>query len=119
MKNIYCITCPIGCKLTIIESNRDTDIKIVGNECQRGYDFAKSELTSPTRTLTTTVRTTFPDIPVLPVRTNGEIPKVKIFDAMRVLAGIVISSELDCGDVVVENIVDSGVNVIATSDILN
>ena len=116
MRKLRCITCPLSCWLTVSESEEGT--KVRGNECYRGFDFAIKEITNPTRSLTTTVRTSFPGVPVLPVRTDGEIPKDKIKEAMRALRGIVISDELDCGDSVLEDLVDTGVRVIATSDII-
>ena len=114
MKELYCITCPIGCRLTV--EGCGGDMTVEGNGCNRGVDFATAEMTNPTRSLTTTVRTSFPGVPVLPVRTDGEIPKGKIMEAMGVLNNVIISSKLDCGDTVLEDIVGSGVRVIATSD---
>ena len=88
---------------------------VEGNKCRRGIDFAEAEMTNPTRTLTTTVRTKFPGVPVISVRTDGEIPKDKIMDAMHELSEVVISTELGCGDTVLENVADTGVRVIVTS----
>ena len=116
MKELYCITCPAGCRLTV--TGEKNAITVEGNGCKRGVEFALAEMTNPTRSLTTTVRTTFSGVPVLPVRTDGEIPKGKIMEAMMVLRGVVISSELDCGDTVMEDLIGSGVRVIATSDAL-
>ena len=116
MKEIYCITCPTGCKLTI--TGEGSDISVEGNGCNRGLDFAIAEMTNPTRSLTTTVRTTFSDVPALPVRTEFEIPKGKIMEAMSELKRVVIAHKMDCGDTVLENIAGSGVRVIATSDAL-
>jgi len=95
----------------------DSEISVDGNACKRGVDFATTELTNPTRSLTTTVRTTFPEMPVLPVRTDGEIPKGMIMEAMRILKGVVVNKELDCGDTVLEDIAGCGVRVIATGEI--
>ncbi|MCL2226935.1 MAG: DUF1667 domain-containing protein [Oscillospiraceae bacterium] len=117
MNKLYCIACPAGCLLSVREFGYD-DVEVEGNGCEMGIDFARSETTNPMRTLTTTVRTTFPGVPVFPVRTDGEIPKGKIIEAMVALSKIVVGSELGCGDTVVENIVGSGVRVIATSDAL-
>ena len=117
MKEMYCITCPTGCRLSV--DKQDGDISVQGNECNRGEEFAIAEMTNPMRTLTTTVRTTFPGVPVLPVRTDGEIPKGKIMDAMRALNRVVVSNEHDVGDAVVANIVGTGVRVIVTSDLLS
>ena len=116
MKQLYCISCPTGCLLSIIDSGVDCHVK--GNACDMGLSFAKTEMRKPTRTLTSTVRTSIPGVPVLPVRTDGEIPKVKIDEAMRELNKIVVDRELDCGDTVLENVAGCGVRVIATSDAL-
>ena len=116
MKELYCITCPTGCQLRV--DGGGSDITVEGNGCKRGVDFAVMETTNPTRSLTTTVRTTFPDTPVLPVRTDGEIPKGEIMEAMETLGRVVVSSVLNCGDTVIENLLGTGVRVIATSDVL-
>jgi len=116
MKELYCITCPAGCKLAVYEHEKEFEVE--GNECDLGYGFAVTEMTNPTRSLTTTVRTTFPGVPVLPVRTDGEIPKGKIMEAMKILRSVVVSIGLDCGDTVLEDLAGTGVRVIATSDVL-
>ena len=116
MKNFYCITCPSGCRLTVIGSGRDMVVE--GNKCQKGFEFAEAEMKNPTRTLTTTVRTKFPGVPVLSVRTAEEIPKDKLMEAMQELSKVVIEVEMDCGDTVVEDIASTGVSVIVTSGAL-
>lgn len=116
MKEITCIVCPRGCRMQAAEENGV--ITVVGNSCKRGYDFAVSELTDPKRTVCSTVRTAFPDVPVLPVRVSGEIPKARIFDVMRQIGAVCVNVRLGRGDTVIENVLDLGVNVIATSDIL-
>jgi len=94
------------------------EFEVEGNGCEKGTEFARAEAVDPTRSLTTTVRTTLPGVPVLPVRTDGEIPKDMLQDAMRVLSSVIVSRELNCGDSVLENVAGSGVRVIATSDML-
>ncbi|MDR2571769.1 MAG: DUF1667 domain-containing protein [Oscillospiraceae bacterium] len=116
MKKLYCITCPEGCHLTVTGS--DDDMVIEGNKCDNGLNFANAEMTAPTRTLTTTVRTNFPGVPVISVRTDGEIPKDMLMEAMAVLSEIVIEEELSCGDVLLEDIAETGVSVIVTSSAL-
>ncbi|MCL2662931.1 MAG: DUF1667 domain-containing protein [Oscillospiraceae bacterium] len=113
MKKLYCITCPAGCLLTVIGSG--FDMVIEGNKCDKGREFAKHEMSNPSRTLTTTVRTKFPGVPVISVRTDGEIPRDKLMDAMKELSDIVVETELGCGDTVVEDIANTGVKVIVTS----
>lgn len=116
MKELYCITCPTGCLLAVTQQNGEYLVE--GNGCKRGIEFAVTEMTNPTRSLTTTVRTTFSGVPVLPVRTDGEIPKGKIMEAMRELNAVLVDRALGCGDTILDDIAGSGVRVIATSDAL-
>jgi len=94
------------------------EMVVEGNKCDKGREFAYSEMSNPSRTLTTTVRTKFPGVPVLSVRTDGEIPRDKLMTAMRELSEVIINEELGCGDTVVENIAKTGVSVIVTSPAL-
>lgn len=116
MKQLTCIVCPIGCRITADIINGEYEFS--GNRCARGAEFAKTELTAPKRSLTTTVRTAFRDMPALPVRTNGEIPKETIPDAMRVLGSVLVSHRIGIGDIVVKDIMGSGCDIIAASDML-
>jgi len=116
MKQITCITCPIGCRITIDVVNGEYVFS--GNKCARGLNFAKTEMTSPTRSLTTTVRTAFVQMPVLPVRTNGEVPKEKIKNIIRELSKVTVTEKTGIGETVVENILGTGCDIIATSDML-
>lgn len=87
-----------------------------GNRCARGLEFAATELTAPMRSITTTVRTVFQEMPVLPVRTKGEVPKEMITDIIRELAKVLISEKIGIGETVAADILGSGVDVIATSN---
>jgi CxxC motif-containing protein len=117
MKNVTCITCPIGCRITIEVT--DGQYIFSGNRCEKGKEFARTELTSPIRSLTTTVRTAFTEMPVLPVRTNGEVPKEKITEIMRELSKIKITKKIGIGETVAVNILGTGCDIIATSDIIS
>jgi len=114
MKQITCITCPIGCRITIEAA--DGGYVFSGNKCPKGARFAQTELTAPVRSLTTTVRTAFPAMPVLSVRTNGEVPKEKISDIIRELSKITITEKIGIGETVVANIAGTGCGIIATSN---
>jgi CxxC motif-containing protein len=90
-----------------------------GNKCARGADFAKTELTAPRRSVCTTVRTAYKGMPALPVRTNGEIPKDMMPAVIRALADVVVSAEMHIGETVVADILGTGCDVIASSDLIN
>lgn len=110
-KELTCIVCPNGCLLRV-EQNGD-DIEVFDAGCKRGIDFAKNELTNPTRSITSTVATAFEDFPLLPVKTDGELPKDKIFEAMKLINSVKVKDRLKVGDVVLSDVF--GVNVVATS----
>ncbi len=115
VKEFVCIVCPNGCSLHT--EDLDGVITITGQKCPKGEEYAKTELICPTRTLTSTVATTFPTHPILPVRTSGAIPKGEIKNAMVEINSIIVSTRLKCGDTVVKDFVVPGVNLIATNDV--
>lgn len=113
-----CIVCPKGCQLTIEEINKDERIiNVSGNQCKRGEAFAKEEMYSPKRTLQTTVKTAFPDFERLPVKTSDSIPKDMMFDVMKIAKKVIIKKPIKIGDIVAENVLGTGVDLIATASI--
>lgn len=116
MRELVCIVCPKGCTMKIEE--KDGEISVTGNSCKRGASFAVSEMTEPKRTVCTTVRTVFKDAPVIPVRVSAEIPKDRIFDVMREINAVKLSSPVGRNDVIIKNVLGLGADVIATSGVL-
>ena len=115
-KELVCIVCPRSCRMTITSDG--DELVVTGNTCKRGKEFAVSEMTDPRRTVCTTVSTAFPSVPVLPVGVSGPIPKNRIFDLMHEVNRITVSKRLGREEVVVPNILNLGVDLIATSNIL-
>lgn len=117
MREIVCITCPNSCLLTAVEGE-DGSISVIGGKCPKGEEFALSELKNPMRTLCTTVRTAFPEAPVLPVRLSGEIPKGKILEVMAEINKATLRERLSLGDTVISNVLGLNVDVLASSSLL-
>lgn len=117
MKKLVCIVCPNSCELEITQN--ENGISVSGNKCKRGVTFATDEMTAPKRTISSVVKTVFPSAPVLPVRVSAEIPKEKIFAVMNEINHVTVSKKLRRGDVVIKNVLSLGVDVIATSSVLN
>lgn len=115
-KDITCIVCPNGCSLHAVMDG-DT-LTVTGNKCPKGEEYARAEMTNPMRTLTTSVATAFPQRPVLPVRTDGAIPKGELMNAMKAINAITVASPKHCGDVICEDLLGFGVNLIATDDLV-
>ncbi len=111
MKELICIGCPNGCLLQVDE---EKDFKVTGNKCLIGERYGKEELINPVRTLTSTVRISHAIHPLLPVRTDKAIPKSLLLKAMEEINLIQVNAPVKMGDIVLENIFDTGANVIAS-----
>jgi CxxC motif-containing protein len=106
-----CIVCPNSCRLTVTENAGK--ITVTGNECARGEKHGIHEYQNPTRMLTTTVAIDGGILPRLPVISAGEIPKTRITGCLEVLYKTKLSAPVRCGDIIVKNICDTGVDVVA------
>lgn len=114
MKDLICIVCPKGCHLQVDEEN---NYEVRGNSCIRGEEYGRIELTNPTRTITSTVRVSGGKHRRCPVKTDKPIPKSLVCDAMGLLNGIIIEAPVHAGEKVVQDILGTGINFIATRDI--
>ena len=108
---LVCIVCPRGCRIKIENG------VVSGSGWKRGEAFAISETSCPMRSVCSTVATSFADYPVLPVRTDGEIPKDKIGELMRQINAVVVEKKLKRGDIVLKGVCGTDVNLIATASI--
>ena len=115
-KELICIGCPLGCNLTV-EMDGGQVLSVNGNTCKRGDDYARKELTDPRRIVTSTVPVAGGNLPVVSVKTASDIPKGKIRECLWVLKGVTLTAPVQIGDVIVENVADTGVDVIATKSI--
>ena len=91
-KNLTCIGCPLGCMLTVELKNGEV-ISVAGNTCKRGDDYARKEVISPTRIVTSTVKVSGGNAPTVSVKTKSDIPKDKIFDCAKALKEVEVKKE--------------------------
>lgn len=115
IRNVICIECPIGCNIKIVKD--EDGYKISGNSCKRGYEYAVREMEDPKRVLTTTVKLNNSYLKRLPVRSSSEIPKRLIFECMNILKDIEVSAPIRAGQVIVENILNTGADIIASRSV--
>lgn len=117
-----CTTCPSECLLTV-EVERDADGAVVevravtGNSCPRGDKFAHQELICPMRVLTTTIAVSGGDEALLPVRTAEAIPLALHAQAMNLIRGLVVNAPIRIGDVVLEDLLGTSIDLVASMDI--
>lgn len=116
-KEFTCIVCPKSCKLTV----RDTEdgIQVEGYTCKRGLEHGKREFTNPVRMLTSTVKLENSRVHRLAVISESEIPKNKIDECLKELYKVTVTAPVKCGDVILENICDTGVNIVASRTLNN
>ena len=116
-KELICFGCPLGCNLTVEMDGRQV-VSVNGNTCKRGDDYARKELTDPRRIVTSTVPVAGGNLPVVSVKTASDIPKGKIRECLCALKGVTLTAPVQIGDVIVENVADTGVDVIATKSVV-
>ncbi len=110
-RDLTCIVCPRGCALHV-STDKNGKVTVTGNTCARGATYGEAEVTHPVRTLTTTVL--MADGSVLPVRTDKAIPKEMMFSVMREINNLCVCRPVTFGDVIEEDILHTGANLIAT-----
>ena len=110
-RNLTCIVCPKGCPLTV-ELDGKNIVSVTGHTCKRGQEYAINECTAPMRTLTTTVALVGGG--VVPVKTDKTVPKELLFECMKAVNAVKAPADVKLGDVIIENILGTGANLIAT-----
>ena len=112
---LTCIQCPIGCALTVTVDG--DNVTVDGNTCPRGKVYGINEVTHPSRTVTSTVYIEGGALPRLSVKTKTDIPKDKIFAVMAEIKKVKTKAPVNIGDVIIENVCGTGVDVIATKTV--
>ncbi|RLF44689.1 MAG: NAD(FAD)-dependent dehydrogenase [Thermoplasmata archaeon] len=114
MKEMICINCPLGCKLFVEKEGNEIVVK--GNRCKRGEEYAIIEIKNPVRILTTTVFVEGGKHAMLPVKSDGEIPKNLLKKVMKKIANIKVKTPVKYGQVICKNVANTGINIVATRD---
>ncbi len=113
-RELTCIVCPRGCALVCELDGEGKLISVSGNLCPRGKKYADDECTNPMRVVTSTVRCE--DGAVVSCKTSTSIPKSLVLEAMKVINKTKAPATVKIGDVIIKNILDTGVDVIATAN---
>jgi CxxC motif-containing protein len=111
---ILCVTCPKGCTLEV-DHEGETVISVKPG-CKRGHQYAARELVDPRRMVATTVKIAGGLHPLLPVYTSAPFPKARIQELRAALKDLQISAPVKMGRVIVSNLLDTGVDILASRD---
>lgn len=114
--SLTCINCPKGCSLQWRRSGDQLEIK--GNKCLKGVEYASAEITDPRRMATTTVLVSNGCHPLLPVRSRSAVPKRLLADVVRSLRQVVVEAPVHQGQVIVADVLNTGIDMIASRDIM-
>lgn len=117
IKELTCIRCPLGCILAAELDEGGAVGRVSGNTCPRGEEYARKELMSPTRMVTSTVPVRGGVEARVSVKTAADIPKDKIFACMAEIRGTVLDAPVTEGEVLLADVAGTGVAVVATKTV--
>ena len=114
IRELTCIVCPKGCQLKV-ELDGKKVVNVEGYTCKRGLAYAESECVAPMRTLTTTAPVEGGG--VVPVKTNKPVPKELLFECMAEVNKARVPADAKLGEIVVEDILGTGADVVTTRNV--
>lgn len=114
-KRFVCIACPMGCPLRVYRE--DGQIKVEGNTCKRGLEYGTQEFSAPMRTVTSSVPVKGVKHTLCSVKTSAVIPKERVEDVLTVIRAAQAPHPVHIGDVIVEDVLGLGVDVVATRNV--
>jgi len=115
-KEIICTVCPRGCHIQV-EGEGEKILSVEGYGCKRGLEYSSAEFAHPVRILTTTVKLAGVQNDLLPVRSNKPLPKEKVMDCMEIIRATAVKAPVDRYAVIIPNICDTGVDIVATKTV--
>ena len=115
-REMVCVSCPMGCAITVELDDNNEVISVTGNTCPRGDKYARQECTHHERMLTSTVKVEGGRLPVVPVKSASPIPKEMLFDAMKEVNKVTLKAPVTFGDVAVKDILGTGIDIVVTNE---
>lgn len=115
-REMVCVSCPMGCAITVELDDNNEVISVTGNTCPRGDKYARQECTHPERMLTSTVKVEGGRLPIVPVKSASPIPKEMLFDAMKEVNKVTLKAPVTFGDVAVKDILGTGIDIVVTNE---
>ena len=101
-QKLTCIGCPLGCSISVSLSDNGEVSEITGNTCKKGEEYARKEVTNPSRVVTSIVKIN-----------NGDVNMVSV----KALKKVTVTAPVQIGEVIIKNVCGTGVDVIATKKV--
>jgi CxxC motif-containing protein len=115
---VICIMCPLACRIAVNIDAAGNILNVANNQCKRGEEFAIGEVKFPGRILTTTIITENSVHNLLPAKTDKPISKNLLMECMCYLSQVVVKPPVKAGQIIVNNILNTGADLVSTDDLL-
>jgi CxxC motif-containing protein len=115
-RELTCIGCPMGCTVKVTMEGAEIR-KVEGNTCRRGEDYARKEVTNPTRIVCSSVPCDGGYPAQVSVKTDRDIPKSEIFEVMKAIRDVKCTAPVHIGDIILKNAAGTGADIVATKNI--
>lgn len=116
-REFTCIICPNGCRIKV-EYEGTNIYNIKGDECPKGKDYVKNEITNPLRVFTGSVLVENGDFSLVSVKTSVPIPKKYLKKIGEITRQLKVESPIKIGQIIASNLLDGKVDLIATRKII-
>ncbi len=116
-RKFICVSCPLGCGLSVRLDDSGEVVKVEGNTCPRGESYARSEVRDPRRVFASTVRVRGGKLPVCPVRSKTPAPKGKLFGIAEEVARLEVDAPVRIGQVLIRGVCGTDVDIVASRDL--
>ncbi|MGB6370960.1 MAG: DUF1667 domain-containing protein [Atribacterota bacterium] len=115
-REFVCIICPNGCRIKV--EYEGTNIKnIKEDECPKGKDYVKNEITDPLRVFTGSVLVENGDFSLVGVKTPVPIPKKYLKKIGEITRRIKVEAPVEIGQIVAFNLLNENIDLVATRKI--
>ena len=112
-REFVCIICPNGCRISV--EYEGTNIKNVkGDECPKGKEYVKNEITNPLRVFTGSVLVESGDFSLVSVKTPAPVPKKYLKKVGEITRHLKMEAPIEIGQVVAKNLLSEDIDLIAT-----
>lgn len=111
--NLICTSCPVGCRMTIIEDKKG-NIEVTGNACKRGEKYAFDEYSNPKRMVTSSIFIDGGNNALVSVKTDKPIKKELVKEVFCLIKKMRVKAPIDIGDIIIRNVTGTDVNIVAT-----
>lgn len=134
-RNLTCIVCPLGCRLTVTDPAETGDasagsaLVVSGNRCARGAAYAEEEIRAPKRMVTATCRIAsagtagaggagrFDRPRRVPVKSSAPCPREYVDELIADIYALSVGAPVARGARLIENWKGRGIDVVAARSI--